>query len=195
MKTAICKLKSYSPLTFSKVVTELRKPKESHEAYEERTWKQRAHVNREGYVIIPGIMIQNAIKAAAKYLSKQIPGKGKATFTKNFEAGIYIEYDYPLPIKIEDVKASEVFVPSDGVRGSGKRVWKKFPTIEEWEITIKVIIFDDIIDSETFVEAIDTAGFLIGIGSWRPRNSGRNGMFSVELLEWNDDVPLNFIKK
>ena len=69
--------------------------KENAEDYEARTWQNRLHYDDEG-VYIPAMMLKNTIAAAAKFLSISIPGKGKSTYTKHFEAGVPVTDQIPL---------------------------------------------------------------------------------------------------
>ena len=55
MKTATCTLASVSPYSQSRSYShEVEKlSKESHEAYEERTWRNKCHTDKDGHVVIP----------------------------------------------------------------------------------------------------------------------------------------------
>jgi hypothetical protein len=99
--------------------------------YEERTWRERAHVDGEGRLFIPPMAFKNCLAEIAKYLSVQIPGKGKATYTKHFLSGILVMENLALGIKPDDVASTPVYCNADGVRGSGKRVMRYFPTFSK----------------------------------------------------------------
>jgi hypothetical protein len=103
MKTAICELQSISPYSQSKFYETDKLPKERPDDYEARTWRDRLHVTPEGFVYIPPMAFKNCLSSVAKYLSIQIPGKGKSTFTKHIEAGVLVTESLILPIKKEDV--------------------------------------------------------------------------------------------
>ena len=45
---------------------------------------------------------------------------------------------------------------------------------------------DDIITRPVFEQVIYTAGSLIGIGQFRPRNGGYFGRYNAEIIEWQD---------
>ena len=64
--------------------------KEGADAYERRTWRNRMHVNEDGFVFIPPMALKNCLAQVAQHLSETVPGKGKATFTKHFKAGILV---------------------------------------------------------------------------------------------------------
>jgi hypothetical protein len=188
MKTAIAHLKSISPYSQSKhYVSPARDEKESHADYEKRTWRERTHVTKDGFIFIPPMAFKNCLSEAAKYLSEKIPGKGKATWTKHFEAGVLVLEALVLPIKKEDIEGEWLFVPSDGRRGGSSRVDKCFPRIDEWEGDVTFTIFDDTITKDAFAHHLDQAGKFIGLGYFRPRNNGYWGRFSVESITWDDD--------
>jgi len=184
MKVAICKLKSASPYSQGRHYSVDKLPKELPKDYEARTWRERMHVTPEGFVYIPAMQFKNSLEAAAKYSGKQIAGKGKSTYTKHFEAGVMVLEHLVLPIKKDDVTPEWLFVPSDGIRGSGKRVEKCFPLIQSWEGTVEFTIFDETITEDVFTDILTESGKFIGIGRWRPRNAGLYGRFSVESVKW-----------
>jgi len=185
MRIALARLKSASPYSQSRPVASKKPRDETHDDFETRTWKERCHVDKDGEVFIPPMAFKNCLAEAAKYKSIQIPGKGKATYTKHFEAGVLCKEPMPLGVHIDDVQSFRLFVPADGRRGSGKRVWKTFPIFHDWEGDAEFLVFDDIIDDEVFEQHLIDAGQFIGIGMSRPRNNGYFGRFSVENIEWS----------
>ena len=191
MMKVIVKLKSVSPYSQSRPIQSAKGTGESADAFEERTWRERLHVDERGMVFIPPMAIKNCLPEAAKFLGETVPGKGKATWTKHFEAGLLIVDPIPLGIKAADVQGERLFVPADGVRGSGKRVWKVFPVIAEWTGTVEINVLDPLLVSDlekckkdvtqcSLYRHLEHAGKFIGIGRFRPRNNGFYGRFSVE---------------
>lgn len=188
MKKATCKLASLSPLSFSKHVEVEKLPKELAKDYEERTWRERIHYDADGQVFIPTTMFKNCISGAAKYLSMQIPGKGKSTYTKHFEAGIMCpDFEAHIGIHKDEVESERLFVPSDGTRDGTTRVLKCFPIIKEWKTTVDFYIIDSTITKEVFQQHLNEAGNLIGIGRFRPRNNGYYGRFRVVDIKWSEE--------
>jgi len=185
MKTAIVKLRSVSPYSQSKHYTTEKLPKELAKDYEARTWRDRLHVNKDGNVFIPPMSFKNCLSEAAKFLGIQIPGKGKSTYTKHFEAGVLVTDALDLGIKAKDVEGEWLFVPSDGIRGGGKRVDKCFPVIHEWSGEVTFYVLDETITEEVFLQHLEQAGAFIGVGRFRPRNNGFYGRFKVESVKWN----------
>jgi len=90
MKTAIAKLRSVSPYSQSRFHDTPKKENEPNEAYRARTWRNHLHTDDAGQVIIPPMTFKNCVTEAAKFISMSVPGKGKATFTKYFEAGVMV---------------------------------------------------------------------------------------------------------
>ena len=184
MKTAIAKIKSASPYSQSRHYTTEKLPKELAKDYEARTWRDRLHTTDAGEVFIPPMSFKNCLSEAAKFLGIQIPGKDKSTYTKHFEAGVLVMDGLHLGIKAADVKGEWLFVPSDGVRGSGKRVDKCFPVIHEWGGNVTFHVLDETITEDVFLNHLKQAGAFIGIGRFRPLNNGFYGRFAVESVTW-----------
>lgn len=193
MRIATAELHSIAPYSQSRYY-ELETPKhgrgsgtatETPKDYETRTWRNRCHANKDGYVFIPPMAFKNCLAEIAKYLSVQIPGKGKSTYTKHFEAGVMVLEGVTLPVKRDDVQGEWLFVPGDGKRGSGKRVSKCFPVIHEWTGKVTFHVLDDVISQEVFEQHLKDAGNFIGIGRFRPRNNGYYGRFEVKRVTWS----------
>ena len=186
IRMAVATLKSTSPYSQGKHVASKRGDTEPADVFEDRTWRERMHVNKDGRIFIPPMAFKNSLAEAAKFLSLSVPGKGKATFTKHFEAGIMTSDPLVLPILAKDVQGETLFVPADGRRGSGSRVNRTFPLIPEWEGKVTFIIFDSTITPDIFLRHLRAAGTFIGIGRFRPRNNGFYGRYQVLGVEWSD---------
>lgn len=184
MHTAIAKLKSISPYSQGKYHQIDPLEKEGKDEYEKRTWKGRLHTNESGNVIIPPMAFKNMLSDAARYLGIQIPGKGKSTYTKHFEAGVMVLDPMVLPVKDEDVKGQWLHVPSDGKRGGSKRVMRCFPLIPSWQGEVIIHVLDDTITKDVLLDHLQQGGQFIGIGRFRPRNNGYYGRFEVVDLKW-----------
>lgn len=190
MKTATVRLSSISPYSQSRAhITPKLMDKDGNviegaNDYERRTWRERLHVNEEGLIFIPPMAFKNCLSEAAKFLSESVPGKGKATWTKHFEAGVLVVTPLVLSLKKDDCPSEDLFVPSDGRRGGGSRVWKQFPIIHKWDGEVEFLVLDDRITPPVFEKHIKTGGSLIGIGRFRPRNNGFYGRFEVKGIKW-----------
>ena len=166
-----------------------KKPRESDPDYEARIWRERCNYREDGHIVIPPMAFANSLKEAAKYLSIPVPGKGgKSTYTKNFESSVMVLQPLVLPAMKDSIKGETFFVPSNGVRGNGKRVTRTFPVIPEWSGVVQYIIGDPIITKDIFEKVLKASGLLIGIGRFRPRNWGYYGQFTCTRLDWQEDM-------
>lgn len=145
------------------------------------------HHDESGMVYIPPMTLKNCLSEAAKFLGVQIPGKGKSTYTKHIEAGVLVIEPANLGIHKDAVESENLFLPSDGVRGSGKRVIKTYPVIREWKAKCTFYVQDDVITEDVFRYHLEQAGTFIGIGRFRPRNNGFYGRFTLVDMEWVSD--------
>lgn len=187
MKTATVTLKSTSPYSQSRPYEfEVAKlERETKDAYERRTWRSRCHVNTDGKIFIPPMSFKNCLDGAARYLSLQIPGQGKKTYTKKIEAGLMITDPLVLPVKADDVEGQWLYVNADGKRGGNTRVWRCFPLVNAWQGEIEIHVLDEIITKEVLEQHMEEAGKFIGIGRFRPENRGFFGRFQVQKLKWS----------
>jgi|SRR5215469_1951852 len=184
MRTIKITVEGVSALGFSKHYEVPKLEKESPADYEERTWRNRLHTDKEGQVIITAMMWKNMLRDVGQFLSEKIPSKNNATYTKHFKSGILVTEHSPLGIAANDVQFERLFVPSDGVTGSGKRVWKNFPILHQWKAEFVAYILDETITREVFERHVEQAGKFIGIGFFRPARGGVKGRFKVLKFEW-----------
>lgn len=194
MKIVTATLIGKSPMSQSRAIQVAKETGESHDAYEQRTWRERLHTDK-GRVIVPASALKNMLGDIAKFLGESIPGKGKATWTKHYEAGVMVVEPMVLNVATKDVQGERLFVPASGKRGDGKRVWKTFPLIPEgWQGQAQFLVMDpqilgdldmhakDVAKS-AFVRHLSHAGKFIGLGRFRPRNNGFYGRFAVDGIE------------
>ncbi len=187
MKTAVCKLRSTSPYSQGKYHQTPELDKELKSDYDKRTWRERLHYLPDtGQIYIPPMSFALSVKEAAKYLNIQIPGKGKSTYTKNFDAGIMVTEPLLINAYKDTVESESLHVPADGRRGGSTRVIKTFPLIRKWEGSVTFYILDNIITEDIFRTVLEASGNLIGIGRFRPRNCGYYGRFEVLDIIWNE---------
>ena len=185
MKTIAIRLEGVAAISFSAPIQSKPNPGEAHDAFEERCWRERMHVEN-GEVFIPPGAVKGCLQEAAKYRQESVPGKGKATYTKHFEAGIMVTQPLMLNIAPDEVGCDRRFVPSDGKPGGGRRVWKNFPIImPPWFCDGEILVLDPLLEDkpEKVKDYLEYGGKLIGIGRFRPRNRGYYGRFKVLKFE------------
>lgn len=182
MRTCTVTITGQAPYSASRAHCEEKMPKETADAYEDRTWKSKAHIIN-GSVVIPPMAFKIGLDRAAKMLGRQIPGKGKATYTKFFESGVIVTE--PVLIAPESaIKKERIHANADGVRGSGKRVWRSFPRIDDWQGKATFYLIADEITSEVFEETVRYAGIAVGVGRFRPERGGYFGRYAIDRIEW-----------
>lgn len=186
MKVCIAEIQSVTPYCASRQHDTPEMEKERKDEYEARTWKEKAYYDDAGMAFIPGIAFKFAADAAAKMLSLQVPGKGKATYTKHFERGVTCANNLSLGIKRDDMQGVTVNVNADGVRGSGKRVKRTFPKVPKWSGKLEFYIFDEAIPKDIFEYVLRESGKFIGVGQNRPQNSGMHGRYQVTDFHWTE---------
>lgn len=186
MIRATVELESASPYSQSRMHDTPKEAKERPDDYEKRVWREKAHVNKDGNLFIPPMVFKNCLSEAAKYLSQQVPGKGKQTFTKHFDAGVIVTDPLVLPEKKDTVPGEWINANADGKKGSGTRVKRCFPVVQAWKGKMTFLILDHTITEDAFKYHLEQAGSFIGIGRFRPRNGGYYGRFIVKKVDWQE---------
>lgn len=183
MYVARVTLTGVSPMSQSKHYEIPKLNKETADAYEKRTWREKLHYDpNTEEVFIPPMAFKNCLSEAAKFLNKKIPGKGKSTYTKHFDSGVLVMDPMPLGMKKSEVKDEWLFLPIPG--NSGGRVMKCFPLIDTgWTGTVDFHILDETVTEEIFKEVLEEAGKFIGLGRFRPKNRGYYGRFEIKKVK------------
>lgn len=190
MKTAIVTIKGVAPYCASRFHNTPKLEKETGDAYEQRTWRERAHFDEEGFAYIPGKAFKFAVATCARKLGIQVPGRGKKTYKDSFASGVLILHNLPLQTNRDGMKCVGVHCDVGGVPtvkgGSGKRVMRYFPIFHTWGGELTVHVTDDLITKEVFEHHVREAGKFIGVGQNRPENCGEHGRFDVVKVQWKE---------
>jgi hypothetical protein len=163
---------------------------EQPDDYDKRTAIGRLHLGgSDGQrVVVPADSLIQCFAAAAKYSKKKIPGQRGATWTAKFTSGLSIADDPLTSYEVGSVHYEDIYCNADGVRGSGKRVMRRYPVLfAGWAAKVEIMIIDPIITQDIFLEMGEIAGKFIGIGRWRPQNGGQNGRFALTDVKWTDN--------
>lgn len=188
MRTVKVKVEGITPYSSSKnVEVELLKG-ETLDDHEKRRWREKAHVDVDGQVFIPGVSFKMALDETAALLNEKIKGKGNQTWTKVLSTGTVAMTDMFIGIHVDELKAKEIYCNSDGVRGSGKRVYRWFPYTTSWNGEVEFQIFNDAITQDVFERFFTQAGLLAGVGRGRPiqKCPAGNGRFKPVSFTWAD---------
>jgi hypothetical protein len=187
-RIATVEFEGIAPYSQSRMHDTPKLEKERPDDYEARTWREKSSYAQDGTIVIPAMAFKQALDTVARRLGEQIPGKGKATYTKHFTGGVMCAEDIRLEGWTKDtVQPITINANSDGVRGSGKRVKRTFPQIPAgWKGTAEFIVLDAIVTNEVFERHINEAGRFTGIGRFRPENGGLNGRFIIKSIKWSE---------
>ena len=184
-RVAVAYLKSIAPYSQSRAHETEKLSRETADEFEKRTWREKCHAMKDGHVFIPPMAFKQSVDRAAQMISLQIPGKGKSTYTKFFLSGVMCIDPIVLPNLKADLRGEKIHANADGKRGSGKRVWRTFPVIDEWQAPVIFHVIADEITPDVFEQHLVQAGAFVGIGRFRPGNGGFFGRFKVEKIEWS----------
>lgn len=185
MKIATATLRSVSAYSQSRAHRAPKLDRETADAHEERTWREKCHYRQDGTLYIPPMAFKMGLDSAAKMLGIQIPGRGKSTYTKFFESGVLVLEGPDLDIKKDEVAHDLIHANADGVRGSGKRVWRFFPRIDEWRADVDFHVLADEVTKDIFETVLEQSGKFIGVGRFRPQRGGFYGRYEVEKVSWS----------
>jgi len=184
VKTVRTWLESTSPYSQSKAFQSVRKENEAHDAFDERCWRERCNTAPDGRIMIPPMAFKQALVSAAKLMNEKIPGKRNQTWAKQFECGVLIGDGITLDVRPEDISGERLFVPSDGKKGGGSRVYRRFPLIPQWSgVLIWYVTAPEIIKS-VFQRYVEAAGLMIGLGRFRVERGGCYGRYRMTKIEW-----------
>lgn len=183
------KLVSRSPYSQSRAHDESKKDKEKPDAYDQRTWRHKAHYLPEApyQIFIPAMALKFCITDAAAYLGERITGRGAATYKKHFTSGILVLDNALIDAYRDKVESVTVFANARGMRAPGPRVKRTFPIIPTWSATVDFQVVDSMITEDVFARTLAEAGKFIGLGRFRPQNGGFLGRFLVDNVEWIED--------
>lgn len=164
--------------------------KERPDEYDRRTWRSKAHFDQQTReVYIPPMSVKFSVAEAARRLSIRIPGKRAATYSKNILSGLMLVDPIGLGVKVDDLTSETIYANADGKRGSGTRVFRRFPMIPSgWKGRAEIYVIDDEIPEAIIERCLAEAGSLVGIGRFRPEKGGFLGRFSVEKKNWSTAV-------
>lgn len=184
MRKVTVHIESVTPYSQSRQHDAPKLNKESADAYEIRTWREKANYDESGVIYIPAMALKQALDSAAKKLSEQIVGKGKKTYTAYFVQDVLCDGNVSLGVHKDDVDGVTINANAKGIRGPGARVKRTFPVVPSWSAKADFVVLDDTVTPEVFERTFAIAGMGIGIGRFRPQNGGLNGRFRAVKFVW-----------
>lgn len=184
LRTATVRLESLSAYSQSKRIWAKKEDNESHDDFEERSWKERLTL-KDGKVYIGPMSFKKALQGAAGMLGDKVPGQGGAAkFVKHFVAGVMITDGIVTDYTPDTVLSEKIGCNSKGKRGGSIDVARRFPMIPKWSGQLQFYIYDPHITSDVFRKHLEAAGLMIGVGRFRPENGGYLGTFRIVDFKW-----------
>lgn len=192
----------YSP---ARAFTSEKDKKEDHNEFDLAHWRERAHTDASGNLVMPTSAFHLGLLAMARQSGEKIVGRGNKTYQDAFATGIVVsaapgwesEDGYVLlrdaggkPIHVDRVACDARMVPSDGVpsflaKAGSKRVLRRFPIVGPgWNVGLVIAVLSQSITRDVLSRHLRDAGLVIGVGRWRPQSRGNYGRFAVTKAEW-----------
>ena len=184
MYRALVSIKGSAPLSQSKQHYTDKMDGESNDEHDKRTWREKCNYDDDGIVFVPAMAFKQAIDTAAKRLALPDPDNKRANLTKYFVSDVICENNLSIGVKKDEMPCVRISANVDGVRGSGKRVPRILPQIQEWQGSTSFLIMDEKIKPEIFERVLKAAGQSIGVGQFRPEKGGLNGRFEIEKIKF-----------
>ncbi len=184
MYRAIVSIKGAAPLSQSKQHETEKLDGESNEDFDKRTWREKCNADSDGTVYVPAMAFKQAIDTAAKRLAIPDPDNRRASLTKYFSSDVICENNLSIGVNKNAMTSVRISANVDGVRGSGKRVPRTLPQIQEWGGQTSFLVMEEKIKPEIFEKVLRAAGQSIGVGQFRPEKGGLNGRFDVVNIKF-----------
>ena len=92
------------------------------------------------------------------------------------------------PFLVDNLRMESVYCSTKGRKGSasGQRVFRRFPMIDHWVGMLTLHVFEDEIKPDKLENYLRYAGYIIGVGRFRPENGGHLGRFEVVKTIWKE---------
>lgn len=147
---------------------QMKKAKQAKSAKDpEKEYKDSLYVHPDGGFGFPA----HAFKLAAVTAVSQISGLTKVFTKGTFQVNLREEL---VPIE------GELLMREDMVRiGMGVADIRYRGAFANWATTLDIEYNAQAISAEQIANLLNTAGFAVGVGEWRPEKNGRHGMFRV----------------
>ena len=126
-------------------------------------WRGGLYINSDGIPCVPSNLLKATLVSAAK----------KSRLGKQFTAGLFI-YDNPIiehsgqHRTIDDLQQDPKHRDQRMVKVQTSKILRTRPIFPEWKLTFEVAFLPDVISEQDVDQAIETAGYIIGIADYRP---------------------------
>ena len=149
--------------------------------WEENNWLKKAETNN-GNAIMPTSWIKSMLLNACKgtMLVPHFATDKRTTYTRYF-GSVLIPSSPPIILaKVTDLTQHGGYYPPQGVKKTGTKVWKVFPTLKKWSATFTLVDPFGRMKKEELNELMEFGGMFIGVGDQRKMNFGR---FDIDYIK------------
>lgn len=194
VRVVFATLKGDGPISFSRRIDYLKRHGQSDAEFEEESWVEKAHFDRDGNAYVQSSAIHKALYTTAQYLQLKV---SKAGLMKHIQAGVQVRYDMALtipngkgrrPATRDDFTSWGGYQDPRGNPGGSAGVWKNFPELDNWEGKIEVWISDELITAQDMEHVLKKSGLHNGLGRWSPRKGGQKGRYLVSGIRWEETI-------
>ncbi len=181
------RIRGIAPYSQSKMLDVPRGKNEGYPAFEDRTWKLKAHVAADGdSIVIAGHAVHQMMVLGAQKgrLQPKAAKSAREGLANRLVTGVMLMGDASTSMKLSKAICVPINAHANGKRGSGTRVIRKFPEWPAgWTAEFDVIVVDESLTLEDVRAAIESGGLVAGLGRFRPENMGHNGRFTVKACD------------
>ena len=132
------------------------------------------YLDTSGTATIPEAAIRACIETAARKM-KQGPQVREGLIVTEIVSFDYDRERYGVTAD-ELGKTAQFTVP---VKVGQSRIERTRAKFDEWALTFRLDVDDELVDQEQLASWLDIAGRRIGLGDWRPEKSGTYGRFET----------------
>lgn len=94
-----------------------------------------------------------------------------------------LEYDGPRDIDGLWGGGTSKWVSRESISVQASRVMRTRPVFNDWAVSFTVEFDTAELDPDRYVEFIQKAGKMVGVGDWRPEKNGQMGKFLADVTE------------
>jgi hypothetical protein len=131
----------------------------------ERDCEQSLYRGADGGYVFPAVAFKSAAVDACSHVSEITKVQARGAF---HVIGEYVKLEGK-PSPREDMVRVGMGTADIRFRGEFKK----------WSVKLSIRYNANVLSAEQIVNLLNTAGFAIGVGDWRPQKNGSHGMFSV----------------
>jgi hypothetical protein len=189
MYDVVAEIVGVSELSYGQIFKSTRLSDESHEAFDARCWRERAHWSGGKLVIEPSTFWRATIQAAK---TEKIKGSRGANYSKLIASGVsmnecvtVLDPINHMPISKETIEYGDFMVSVNG-SGTGPKVTRRFPMVQPgWTGTLRFQVTNDLLSGDLMKKFVAYVGNRLGILRFRPSSTITAGWYGrFNITDW-----------